>query len=128
MILEKKLRAGLENEGIDITHVLVNPEAAAGVAFIQVDAQGHNSIAVVSGANFRLTGSDVEKAIQSIGKFDAIVMPLETQVETIYTAANIASGRGATVILNPAPAQVLARETLELLDVLLPNEIVSSPQ
>ena len=118
----KELRAGLENEGIDTTHVLVHPEAATGVALIQVDAQGQNSIAVASGANFRLTGSDVDEAMQTIGKFDALVMPLETQLETVYTAAKIASGRGAIVILNPAPAQVLPREILELVDVLLPNE------
>ena len=118
----KEMRVALESEGIDTTHVLVHPEAATGVALIQVDAQGQNSIAVASGANFRLSGSDVDKAMQAIGKFDALVMPLETQLETVYTAAKIASGRGAIVILNPAPAQVLPREILELVDVLIPNE------
>ncbi|MEW5869251.1 MAG: ribokinase [Chloroflexota bacterium] len=118
----KELRAGLENEGIDITHVLVHPEAATGVALIQVDAQGQNSIAVASGANFCLTGSDIERAMQTIDDFDALVMPLETPLETIYTAAKIASHRGAKVLLNPAPAQVLAREIIERIDVLLPNE------
>lgn len=118
----KELRAGLEKEGINITHILVHPEEATGVALIQVDAQGRNSIAVASGANFSLTGSDVAKALQAIGKFDALVMPLETPVETIYTAAKIASIQGSKVILNPAPAMILAREILELVDVLVPNE------
>ena len=118
----KEMRVALESEGIDTTHVLVHPEAATGVALIQVDAQGQNSIAVASGANFRLSGSDVDKAMQAIGKFDALVMPLETQLETVYTAVKIASVRGAIVILNPAPAQVLPREILELVDVLIPNE------
>ncbi len=85
------MRDTLTAEGIDTTHVLVHPEAATGVALIQVDAQGQNSIAVASGANFRLTGADVEKAMQSIGEFDALVMPLETPLETIYAAAKIAS-------------------------------------
>ncbi len=92
------------------------------MALIQVDAQGQNSIAVASGANFRLTSADVEKAMQSIGEFDVLVMPLETPLETIYTAAKIASQRGAKVLLNPAPAQVLKSDLLELVDVLLPNE------
>ena len=60
--------------------------------------------------------------MQSIGKFDVLVMPLETPLETIYTAAKIASQRGAKVLLNPAPAQVLKQDLLELVDVLLPNE------
>jgi ribokinase len=118
----QEMRKTLASEGIATEHILVHPQEATGVALIQVDTQGHNSIAVASGANFRLTGSDVEKAMQTIGRFDALVMPLETQLETVYTAAKIASGRGAIVILNPAPAQVLTRELLELVDVLLPNE------
>jgi ribokinase len=87
-----------------------------------VDAQGQNSIAVASGANFRLTSADVEKAMQAIDKFDALVMPLETPLETIYTAAQIAHRKGAKVLLNPAPAQVLEKDLLQLVDILLPNE------
>lgn len=118
----QEMRNTLIAEGIDTTHVLVHPESATGVALIQVDAKGQNSIAVASGANFQLTAADVEKAMQSIGTFDVLVMPLETPLETIYTAAKIASLRGAKVLLNPAPAQVLDQDLLELVDVLLPNE------
>lgn len=112
----------LAREGIVTTHILVHPDEATGVALIQVDAQGQNSIAVASGANFRLTSADVEKAMQTIGEFDALLMPLETPLATIYTAARIASLKGAKVLLNPAPAQVLKKDLLELVDVLLPNE------
>ncbi len=118
----REMQATLAREGIDTTHVLIHPEAATGVALIQVDAQGQNSIAVASGANFCLTGVDVEKALQSIDEFDALVMPLETPLETIYAAAKIAAQRSAKVLLNPAPAQVLEKNLLELVDVLLPNE------
>jgi len=118
----REMRTTLVREGIDTTHILIHPEAATGVALIQVDAQGQNSIAVASGANFCLTGAEVETALQSIDDFDALVMPLETPLETIYAAAKIAAQRGAKVILNPAPAQVLEKDLLELVDVLLPNE------
>jgi len=118
----REMRQTLSAEGIDTTHVLVHPESATGVALIQVDAKGQNSIAVASGANFELTAADVEKAMLSIGKFDVLVMPLETPLETIYTAAQIASAGGAKVLLNPAPAQVLEPDLLHLVDVLLPNE------
>jgi ribokinase len=118
----KEMRATLENDGIDTAHILIHPDVATGVALIQVDAQGQNSIAVASGANFCLTGADVEKAMQTIGKFDVLVMPLETPLDTIYAAAITAFRRGAKVLLNPAPAQVLEQELLELVDVLLPNE------
>ncbi|MDP3721364.1 MAG: PfkB family carbohydrate kinase, partial [Anaerolineaceae bacterium] len=47
---------------------------------------------------------------------------LETPLETIYTAARVAHQRGAKVILNPAPAQVLENDLLQLVDYLIPNE------
>jgi ribokinase len=118
----QEMRSTLAREGIDTTHVLVHPQSATGVALIQVDAAGQNSIAVASGANYELTSADVEEAMRSIEIFDVLVMPLETPLETIYTAARIASRCGARVLLNPAPAQVLKQELLELVDVLLPNE------
>jgi len=118
----QEMRDTLTAEGIDTTHVLVHAESATGVALIQVNSKGQNSIAVASGANFQLTSADVEKAMQSIGKFDVLVMPLETPLETIYTASQIASRKGAKVLLNPAPAQVLEKDLLQLVDILLPNE------
>ena len=118
----REMRATLAGEEIEITHVRVQSDEATGVALIQVDAHGQNSIAVASGANFRLTESDVEKAMQAIGTFDALIMPLETPIETILIAARIASRNGAKVILNPAPAQVLEKDLLNLVDVLVPNQ------
>lgn len=118
----EELRAALADESIDITHVNVHPEESTGVALIQVDEQGKNSISVASGANLCLSSADVERAFKSIGKFDALVMPLEIPLEAVATAARIASGQGALVILNPAPAQVLAPELLSRVDVLVPNE------
>jgi ribokinase len=117
-----EMRETLKREKIDATHILVHPKSATGVALIQVDTSGQNSIAVASGANFELTDDDVEKALQAIGEFNVLVMPLETPLETIYAAARIASRHGAKVLLNPAPAQVLKQDLLELVDVLLPNE------
>ena len=117
-----EMKNTLDGEGIETSHILIHPEIPTGVALIQVDAQGQNSIAVASGANFCLTGEDVKMAMNSIGEFDVLVMPLETPLETVYTAAQIASKRGAKVLLNPAPAQVLENNLLELVDVLIPNE------
>jgi ribokinase len=118
----QEMQANLAREGIDVGHILVHKDEATGVALIQVDEQGQNSIAVASGANFCLTSADVEKAMKTIGKFDVLVMPLETPLEPIYTATKIAFHQGAKVLLNPAPAQVLEKDLLELVDVLLPNE------
>jgi ribokinase len=117
-----ELKQILVREGIDATHTLVNPKEATGVALIEVDAQGNNSIAVASGANYALTILDVEQALNSIPEFDILVMPLETPIDVVTAAAKIARKRGARVILNPAPAQHLSTDLLENIDVIVPNE------
>jgi ribokinase len=109
-------------EGIDTRFVGVDSDAATGVALIEVDAQGQNSIAVASGANFRLTADDVAAAFDRLERVDLLVMPLETPMDTIVTAAEMARKAGARVVLNPAPAQHLAPELLKDVDVLIPNE------
>ena len=116
------MRDSLAREGVDISHVREAKDAATGVALIEVDSGGRNSIAVAPGANFRLSAADVEEAMASIGPFDALVMPLETPIETVEAAARIASKRDSLVILNPAPARTLGDDLLRRVDVLVPNE------
>jgi ribokinase len=118
----RELLENLSHEGVDTTHVLIQSDVTSGVALIQVDDLAQNSIAVASGANYYLTSDYVEEAMQVIEKVDVVVMPLETPLETIYTAARIANRRGAQVILNPAPAQILENDLLHLVDYLVPNE------
>jgi ribokinase len=118
----QQLRDGASREGIDIRFIGVDEQEATGVALIEVDAQGQNSIAVASGANFRLTAADVEAAFRQAPLPDLLVMPLETPPETILAAAALARKGGGRVVLNPAPARPLEDELLRLVDVLAPNE------
>ncbi len=109
-------------EGIDASRVKVLPDEATGVALIQVDGTGQNSIAVASGANYRLVKADIITALEGIGNFDVLVMPFEIPDEAINSAAKIASGRGARVVINPAPARMIGDQLLAITDVLIPNE------
>ncbi len=118
----EQLLANAQHEGIDVSHVGRDETAASGVAMIAVDAKGQNSIAVASGANYRLTADLVREAWASFAKVDLLVMPLETPLETIETAVSLANQSGTKVILNPAPAQHLPPHILAGVDVLVPNE------
>lgn len=117
-----QLRTMARSEGIDTRFVGIDPHEATGVALIEVDDQGQNSIAVASGANFTLTAADVASAFAHLEQVDLLVMPLETPTDTIVTAAELAQTAGARVVLNPAPAQRLSPELLKNVDVLIPNE------
>jgi len=110
------------SEGIDTRFVGVDADAATGVALITVDAEGQNNIAVASGANMTLTVQEVASAWEQLEAVDVLVMPLETPMETIVTAARLAHNVGVRVVLNPAPAQILSENLLLLVDVLIPNE------
>ncbi|MBK8986656.1 MAG: ribokinase [Chloroflexi bacterium] len=117
-----QLLAAARAEGIDVTHVGVDETAASGIAMITVDAAGQNSIAVASGANYRLTAVHVHRAWEQLDRVDLLVMPLETPLETIETAVMLAQQSGVKVILNPAPARPLPAHILAGVDVLVPNE------
>lgn len=113
---------GFRADGIDVSHVIIDPDAPSGVASIFVDAKGQNSIAVAGGANANLSPDDIHNAADVIAAADILVMQLETPVETVRAAARIARDNGVTVILNPAPAQPLDDDLLKCVSILTPNE------
>ncbi|MBI4581043.1 MAG: ribokinase [Planctomycetes bacterium] len=113
---------GFVADGIDVKHVIKDPDAPSGVALIFVAADGENSIGVASGANGRLSPADVQAAADAIGSADVLVMQLETPMETVKAAARMAASRKVRVILNPAPAQPLSDDLLKCASVLTPNE------
>ncbi len=93
--------AGFIECGINIDHVQRN-KCASGVALIFVAKDGENSIGVGGGANAKLSPADVKKAKAAFAGASAVVMQLETPLDTVQAAADLASASGVAVILNPA--------------------------
>jgi ribokinase len=118
----EQLLDSARREGIDVSQIGIDDHTATGVAMIAVDASGQNSIAVASGANFRLTAQNVRQGWRQLTGIDLLVMPLETPLETIRTAILLAKESNVRVVLNPAPAQKLPLDILSHVDVLVPNE------
>jgi ribokinase len=113
---------GFVADGIDASHVIRESDAPSGVALIFVDEHGENSIAVASGANARLTPEDVLSARDAITSADVLVAQLETPLDTVHAAVDLAAKHGVRVVLNPAPARHLPEEILRHVSVLTPNE------
>lgn len=118
----ESLLNNLTAAGVDHAFVVQDPEAPTGVALIVVDDAGQNSIVVASGANMHLSPADVDRAKSAIAGADALLLQLESPLETVTRAAEVASAHGVRVILNPAPARSLPAALLSLVDVLIPNE------
>lgn len=114
--------AGLRRDGIKVGDVFRDNSAPSGVALIFVAKDGENSIAVASGANARLSPRDVRQMRAVFTGASVLVMQLETPLETVQAAAELATQYGVRVILNPAPARPLPDKLLKLVSVLTPNE------
>ncbi len=113
---------GFHQDNINLDHLTVDDTLASGTALIFVAQNGENCIGVASGANGRLSPTDVERAREQIARADILLLQLETPLETVAAAIHIAKEHGVRVILNPAPAQHLPREILANVSILTPNE------
>ncbi|MEP6638652.1 MAG: ribokinase [Chloroflexota bacterium] len=117
-------RAALEAERVDIGGLLTLRDEPTGVALIVVDKAGENAIAVAGGANAALDSVGVRAAFKrlQLTSADVVLVGHEIRTGATHEALRLARLAGATTILNPAPAGGLERPTLELADILTPNE------
>ena len=112
---------GFAADGINVDGVIKDANAPSGVALIFVGSDGENSIGVASGANAKVLVEDIEKARDVISSAGVLLIQLETPIETVKAAVQLAAPE-TTVILNPAPAQPLDNEILRHVSILTPNE------
>lgn len=121
-IFGKQAVQQLEDEGINVDFVAVDPENQSGVALITVDRKGENSIVVAPGSNGTLSAADFDKAIDVLDESEFVLMQLEIPIPTVEHIARMAALTNKKVILNPAPAAKLSDELLNNLYIITPNE------
>lgn len=120
--LGKKINAQLVLDNIDVHSIATIQNEKTGVALIFVNQSGENEIAIYPGANSALTSEYLMQYQNDIIQADAILMQLETPINTIEQAVKWASENKTKVILNPAPAQKLSDGVLQYIDIITPNE------
>ena len=111
----------LAAEGIDVEHVARIDDCSSGTASITVSG-GENQIIVVPGANAQLTPRHVMNAQDLISRADAVLVQMEIPLETVEATLRLAYDQDVPVILNPAPAQRLPTEWLQLARYITPNQ------
>jgi len=115
----RALLAALRQAGVDVSQVRVGARPT-GVAFIQVDDAGQNSIVVSPGANAEVSAEDV--AALDLAGAAVVMLQLEVPLDTVLAAARAARRAGAAALLNVAPAQPLTAAQLADVTHLLVNE------
>ena len=113
----------LKAEQVRTELVVRDPGAPTGTAWIVVDERGENCIVVASGANGRLSPSDVVRGESEIASADVVLMQLESPIDAVASALDVAARHQVRVILNPAPALPLSLELLARVSVITPNEV-----
>ncbi|TCW44433.1 ribokinase [Phytobacter diazotrophicus] len=118
----ERVRQQLISDNIDVAPVSVIANESTGVALIFVNGEGENVIGIHAGANAALSPALVDAQQERIAQASALLMQLESPVESVLAAARIAHANQTIVALNPAPARELSDELLALVDIITPNE------
>lgn len=115
------LQETLSENGVDTDAVLVRDEESTGVGLPIVTRTGANSIVVVPGASAAI-GDDHHDWMNTRIDGDTVFLSQAELPSTVVKAAMVhASGLGARVVLNPAPAGDIG-DMIEHVNLLVPNE------
>lgn len=117
----KRLVDDLAASGVD-TSAIAFVDEPSGVALIVTAANGENCIVVAPGANHRLDSAAISAVMPRMTQLSHVLAQLETPIDGVIRAAELTRGMGACFVLDPAPAQSIPRELLELTDWITPNE------
>ncbi|MBN1535872.1 MAG: ribokinase [Anaerolineales bacterium] len=115
-------KKNLEVNGVDTYWIVNDPQTTTGMAMILVEEAGQNMIAVVGGANMRLSPQHIEESADLFREARLIIVQLEIPLETVSAAVSFARKTGAHVVLNPSPGQILPDSVLTRVDSLVLNE------
>lgn len=115
--LENFARFGIDASGV------MRVAGPSGVAPIWVEADGTNRIIVVPGANDLITTEHALEAVVALDRIDVCIGQFEIPQPVTAAAFRAARHRGASTILNPAPAAPIEPDLLAETDWLIPNEI-----
>ncbi len=119
----RQLLRGLLARGVETHSIATTEDMSSGVAMIAVDPAGENTIAIVPGANGRLTPDDIEEAEEVIAQARAVLLQLEIPIETVVKTLEIARRHHVFTVLDPAPApNAPLPDALYAVDLISPNQ------
>lgn len=114
--------AMLKDEGIGIDFVMRKPGYSTGVGLVMVSDRGSNEIVIDLGANDALSVADIDAMKDTIAASDLLLVQLESNLDAVMRAIDLAAESNVPVILNPAPYRDLPAATLAKATYLTPNE------
>lgn len=114
----------LRRDGVMTTGIGKLDEVPTGCAVVTLDQNGDNQIVLSAGANAKLSRDQVPDEILRPG--NVVLGQMEVPQEETRDVIKRAHERGATTILNYAPAQKSPGDMLEYVDYLIVNGLEAS--
>lgn len=116
VLLESLRSAGVNTESVAVI------EGSSGTAMILVLPSGENAIVISPGANATLTPAEASGRLEDLTASSLLLCQMEIPPETVERSLAVAKRKGATTILDPAPASSACLAMLPYVDFLTPNE------
>lgn len=116
------MRRNLAEAGMNVDHVLTQPNTSTGAALIMIGNQGENYLSVAPGANYALKPQHIHAARELVAGAAMVVTQFEVQPETLYTLIDLAHEVGTPVLFNLAPARPFDLARLAKIAILVVNE------
>lgn len=116
-----RLVALFNERGIDTRYIKADRLEQTGLAVVMLEKSGANRIIVYSGANKKISDSDVEAAFSCYP--DAVMTQFEIRPDAVIAAARCAADEGILFIVDAGPADPdFPLEKLERVEIFSPNE------
>lgn len=117
----QKMIKNLKAYGIKTSSIRILEHIPTGIALITV-GDNDNTIIVVAGANGKVDCQYIDSIKDELLYSDVVVLQHEIPLNTIIYVIDFCYKAGLKVVLNPAPAIELKKETIEKVNYLTPNE------
>ncbi len=120
----RQLIETLRAYGVGTERVAVDQMLPSGMAVVIVEDDGSNRIVVVPGANGAVGEAELKMLDELLAPGSILSLQCEIPFDIVQEAARCGRRKGATVLLDPSPAQavVLSPGVFDDVDYLMPNE------
>lgn len=116
-----RLVALFNERGIDTRYIKVDRLEQTGLAVVMLEKSGTNRIIVFSGANSKISDTDVENAFSAYP--DAVLTQFEIRPDAVIAAARCAADEGVPFFVDAGPADAeFPLSKLERVEIFSPNE------
>ena len=116
----------LDHPNINQDYIIYDGGERTGVALVNTIGKKGNKVILYSGANKKLSSSDIEKAKEAIFESKAVLISTEINMDAVKKAAELAKSKEIPVILNIAAVSDDRREAilsiLDKVEILITNE------